>query len=145
MLFHQSVVKGQLHISRSQHRLVSVLATDCQGYWRPLISGLINSIVCTQKELLFQIRFYRIQPTMAARKLDPIDCSDQPLDIAFHPSKPLMAAGLVDGTIECKNFLKIFYNYLPFSLSKSQLLKRPIVLILQFMITAISFHLKKQK
>lgn len=39
---------------------------------------------------------------MAARKLDPIDCSDQPLDIAFHPSKPLMVAGLVDGTIECK-------------------------------------------
>jgi hypothetical protein len=32
-----------------------------------------------------------------------VECSDQPLDLAFHPSNPnLLAAGLVDGTIEGK-------------------------------------------
>lgn len=39
---------------------------------------------------------------MAAPLLQPIDCSVQPLDLAFHPSKDILAAALVDGTVECK-------------------------------------------
>jgi WD40 repeat protein len=34
-----------------------------------------------------------------------IECSDQPLDVSFHPSRPhLVAAALVDGTIEVHDF-----------------------------------------
>jgi hypothetical protein len=33
--------------------------------------------------------------------LDSIECSDQPLDISFHPKREnLVAAALVDGTVE---------------------------------------------
>lgn len=39
---------------------------------------------------------------MAARPLDPIECSVQPLDLAFHPSKEILAVALIDGTVECK-------------------------------------------
>ena len=39
---------------------------------------------------------------MAAQILKPIDCSVQPLDISFHPSKHVVAAALVDGTVECE-------------------------------------------
>jgi WD repeat-containing protein 55 len=40
--------------------------------------------------------------TMAART---IECSDQPLDLTFHPTKPtLLAAALVDGTVEVHDF-----------------------------------------
>ncbi len=39
---------------------------------------------------------------MAARALDAIECSVQPLDFAFHPSKDIIATALVDGTVECK-------------------------------------------
>ena len=42
---------------------------------------------------------------MAAQALEPIDCSVQPLDFAFHPSKDILAAALVDGTVECKIIL----------------------------------------
>jgi len=41
---------------------------------------------------------------MAAEALTPIDCSDQPLDIAFHPSRDILAAALVDGTVEFHDF-----------------------------------------
>lgn len=37
--------------------------------------------------------------------MDPIDCSAQPLDVAFHHEQEfLMAAALVDGTVEVHNF-----------------------------------------
>ena len=39
---------------------------------------------------------------MAARVLKPIECSVQPLDLAFHPTKDIVAVALVDGTVECK-------------------------------------------
>lgn len=39
---------------------------------------------------------------MAANILQPIECSAQPLDISFHPSQDIVAAALVDGTVECK-------------------------------------------
>ncbi len=39
---------------------------------------------------------------MAAQVLEPIECSVQPLDVAFHPTKTILAAGLVDGTVECE-------------------------------------------
>jgi len=39
---------------------------------------------------------------MAARVLESIECSVQPLDFAFHPTKDILAAALVDGTVECK-------------------------------------------
>ena len=39
---------------------------------------------------------------MAAEILKPIECSAQPLDLAFHPTKDILAAALVDGTVECK-------------------------------------------
>mmetsp|Transcript_30898 Transcript_30898/g.55990 ORF Transcript_30898/g.55990 Transcript_30898/m.55990 type:complete len:559 (-) Transcript_30898:68-1744(-) len=35
-----------------------------------------------------------------ATALKPIECSAQPLSISFHPVKDILAAGLVDGTIE---------------------------------------------
>jgi hypothetical protein len=38
---------------------------------------------------------------MAARVLEPIDCSAVPMDVAFHPERYLAAAALVDGTLEC--------------------------------------------
>jgi len=39
------------------------------------------------------------------KTLDPIDCSSQPLDISFHPKHDhLMAAALVDGTVEMHDF-----------------------------------------
>jgi len=41
---------------------------------------------------------------MATRVLDPVECSAQPLDIAFHPSKEILAAGLVDGTVEFHDY-----------------------------------------
>ena len=35
-----------------------------------------------------------------------VECSDQPLDLVFHPTNPnFMAAGLVDGTIEGKEVI----------------------------------------
>ena len=44
-----------------------------------------------------------------------IECSDQPLDISFHPSKPtIVAAGLVDGTIEIHDFHDLLVQQLPF-------------------------------
>ena len=39
---------------------------------------------------------------MAGRVLDPVECSLQPLDLAFHPTDEILAVGLVDGTVECK-------------------------------------------
>ena len=35
-----------------------------------------------------------------ATALKPIECSAQPLSISFHPTKDIVAAGLVDGTVE---------------------------------------------
>lgn len=32
---------------------------------------------------------------------EAVECSTQPLGISFHPSRDIIAAGLVDGTIEC--------------------------------------------
>lgn len=37
---------------------------------------------------------------MAAKSLESIDCSIQPLDFSFHPTIDIVAAGLVDGTVE---------------------------------------------
>ena len=38
---------------------------------------------------------------MATKYLDTIECSSQPLDLAFHPKRHnLLAAALVDGTLE---------------------------------------------
>eukprot|EP00978_Attheya_sp_CCMP212_P013282 scaffold33389_cov54-Attheya_sp.AAC.5 len=40
---------------------------------------------------------------MAAQVLKPVECSAQPLSLAFHPDREnLVAVGLVDGTVECK-------------------------------------------
>lgn len=40
---------------------------------------------------------------MAAQVLKPVECSAQPLSLAFHPEREnLVAVGLVDGTVECK-------------------------------------------
>ena len=35
-----------------------------------------------------------------ARQLKSIECSAQPLCISFHPFRDVVAAGLVDGTVE---------------------------------------------
>lgn len=48
-----------------------------------------------------------------------IECSDQPLDLSFHPSRStLVAAGLVDGTVEVHDFSAIVKDSAPTS-SKS--------------------------
>jgi WD40 repeat protein len=40
-----------------------------------------------------------------------IECSDQPLDLSFHPTRPfLVAAGLVDGTVEIHDFQELVEN-----------------------------------
>lgn len=41
---------------------------------------------------------------MAARQLESIECSLQPMDIAFHPTKQILSAGLVDGTVEFHDY-----------------------------------------
>lgn len=41
---------------------------------------------------------------MACDKADPIECSVQPLGLSFHPTRRIVAAGLVDGTLELHNF-----------------------------------------
>jgi WD repeat-containing protein 55 len=42
-----------------------------------------------------------------------IECSDQPLDVAFHPNIPtFLAAALVDGTVEIHDFQEIIQNCL---------------------------------
>ena len=38
--------------------------------------------------------------TDQAELLESVRCGSQPLGISFHPSSPLVAAGLVDGSIE---------------------------------------------
>lgn len=40
-----------------------------------------------------------------ATPLKPIECSAQPLSIAFHPVKDILAAGLVDGTVEIHDLI----------------------------------------
>ena len=35
-----------------------------------------------------------------ARQLKSVECSAQPLCISFHPFRDVVAAGLVDGTVE---------------------------------------------
>ena len=40
-----------------------------------------------------------------ATSLKPIECSAQPLSISFHPSKDIVAAGLVDGTVEIHDLI----------------------------------------
>ena len=40
-----------------------------------------------------------------ATPLKPIECSAQPLCISFHPQKDIVAAGLVDGTVEVHDLL----------------------------------------
>ena len=48
---------------------------------------------------------------MAPSYLDKIDCSDQPLDISFHPQREnLLAVGLVDGTVEGRCETRIHDN-----------------------------------
>mmetsp|Transcript_16961 Transcript_16961/g.34547 ORF Transcript_16961/g.34547 Transcript_16961/m.34547 type:complete len:555 (-) Transcript_16961:40-1704(-) len=42
-----------------------------------------------------------------AQPLKPIECSAQPLSISFHPFRDLVAAGLVDGTVEVHELLGI--------------------------------------
>jgi len=44
---------------------------------------------------------------MAAKSLESIDCSIQPLDFSFHPTIDIVAAGLVDGTVEVHDFSKL--------------------------------------
>uniref|UniRef100_A0A7S4RXE7 Anaphase-promoting complex subunit 4 WD40 domain-containing protein n=1 Tax=Ditylum brightwellii TaxID=49249 RepID=A0A7S4RXE7_9STRA len=44
---------------------------------------------------------------MAGVAVDPITCSDQPLCISFHPTRDIVAAGLVDGTLEVHDFSSI--------------------------------------
>ena len=40
--------------------------------------------------------------------LESVECSEHPLDIAFHPKrKSILAASLVDGTVEGKFFEKV--------------------------------------
>lgn len=40
-----------------------------------------------------------------------VECSDQPLDISFHPSRPsILAAALVDGTVEVHDFSELLNN-----------------------------------
>eukprot|EP00551_Chaetoceros_affinis_P010544 CAMPEP_0203667106 /NCGR_PEP_ID=MMETSP0090-20130426/4002_1 /ASSEMBLY_ACC=CAM_ASM_001088 /TAXON_ID=426623 /ORGANISM="Chaetoceros affinis, Strain CCMP159" /LENGTH=496 /DNA_ID=CAMNT_0050531165 /DNA_START=23 /DNA_END=1513 /DNA_ORIENTATION=+ len=45
---------------------------------------------------------------MAAQALESIECSLQPLDLAFHPTKNILAAALVDGTVEFHDFTSRF-------------------------------------
>lgn len=40
-----------------------------------------------------------------ATSLKPIECSAQPLSISFHPFKDIVAAGLVDGTVEIHDLI----------------------------------------
>ena len=40
-----------------------------------------------------------------ATPLPSIECSAQPLSISFHPSKDIVAAGLVDGTVEIHDLI----------------------------------------
>jgi hypothetical protein len=54
-----------------------------------------------EEPLTKKIILYRIIVRMAARQLASVECSLQPLDFAFHPSKQILAAGIVDGTVEC--------------------------------------------
>ncbi|KAL7579841.1 hypothetical protein ACA910_004854 [Epithemia clementina (nom. ined.)] len=54
--------------------------------------------------------FFGLTPNnnAVAMALCVIKCSDQPLDISFHPSNPhIVAAGLVDGTVEVHDFEEI--------------------------------------
>jgi len=47
-----------------------------------------------------------------------IECSDQPLDISFHPLRPsLLAAALVDGTVEVHDFAELLHQSPPKRLS----------------------------
>ena len=39
-----------------------------------------------------------------ATPLKPIECSAQPLCLSFHPAKDIVAAGLVDGTVEVHDY-----------------------------------------
>ena len=41
---------------------------------------------------------------MAADRAKPIECSAQPMGLSFHPARRIVAAGLVDGTVELHNF-----------------------------------------
>jgi hypothetical protein len=44
---------------------------------------------------------------MTTNFLDSIECSAQPLDFSFHPTREnLLAAGLVDGTVEGESRLR---------------------------------------
>jgi hypothetical protein len=52
-----------------------------------------------QKNLAHKLEFRKY--TMTKPYLDSIDCSDQPLDLSFHPKRDnLVAVALVDGTLE---------------------------------------------
>src|SRR6056300_217361 len=53
--------------------------------------------VCSLKTSHSALNLY--QGTMAT-PLRPIECSAQPLCFSFHPQKDIVAAGLVDGTLE---------------------------------------------
>ena len=59
-----------------------------------------------------RVVFFGIWSTiMAPSYLDKIDCSDQPLDISFHPQREnLLAVGLVDGTVEGRCETRIHDN-----------------------------------
>jgi WD40 repeat protein len=47
----------------------------------------------------------RTKSSMASCAFCKIECSEQPLDLSFHPSIPgVLAAGLVDGTVEVHDF-----------------------------------------
>jgi WD40 repeat protein len=52
----------------------------------------VRQRLCSQQHLLVKINM--------ATPLKPIECSAQPLCISFHPCKDIVAAGLVDGTVE---------------------------------------------
>jgi len=62
---------------------------------------------------------------MAAKSLESIDCSIQPLDFSFHPTIDIVAAGLVDGTVEVHDFSKLITKSLQTTKSSQQ--DQPII------------------
>ena len=40
--------------------------------------------------------------TITDSATEAVECSAQPMGLSFHPSRDILASGLVDGTIECK-------------------------------------------
>ena len=58
-----------------------------------------------RKEVLCYCVLIYVERRTMATPLPSIECSAQPLSISFHPYKEIVAAGLVDGTIEIHDLI----------------------------------------